>query len=147
MDMRNICILLFLVLLPVVSSAQGKIGYTYDVAGNRVKREIVMQASRSMAKQQTGFSTAQTFSEKLRDHTVKLSSNPAAGTLTLNISGLKSTDQCSLEVFTPQGIHILTEDVRSDNTEINISSQPPGVYLLRITVNGKPTTWKITKKE
>lgn len=38
--MRKYNLLFYLVLLPMVSFAQAKIGYSYDVAGNRVKREI-----------------------------------------------------------------------------------------------------------
>lgn len=58
----------YLALLPVVSSAQDRIGYSYDASGNRIKREIVMQVPKAMAKQQNFSSDNQSFSDMLHDH-------------------------------------------------------------------------------
>lgn len=138
--------LAILTLLPVVSSAQGRIGYSYDAAGNRVKREIIMPVSKTMAKQQNFSSDNQSFSDMLCDHSVKIYPNPSKGVLKICIFGLKDSDKCYLGVYTTQGVQILAEKVKTDNTDVNISNQPNGVYLLQITINGKSTTWKIVKK-
>mgnify|MGYP000777066566 CR=1 FL=1 len=50
--MRKFYLLFYLALLPVTSSAQGRIGYSYDASGNHVKREIVMPVPKVMAKLQ-----------------------------------------------------------------------------------------------
>lgn len=144
--MRKFHLLFYLTLLPIVSSAQDRIGYSYDAAGNRVKREIVMPAPKAMAKQQTFAADGQTFIDMLRDHTVKIYPNPTEGGLQVSISGLTGTDKCSLEVYTSQGAQVLTENARTGHVDINISNQPAGVYLLRITINNHSTTWKIIKK-
>lgn len=62
--MRKFYLSFYLVLLPVVSSAQDRIGYSYDASGNRVKREIVMPVPKAMAKQQNFSSDNQSFSDK-----------------------------------------------------------------------------------
>ena len=144
--MRKFHLLFYLTLLPIVSSAQDRIGYSYDAAGNRVKREIVMPVPKAMAKQQTCAADGQAFTDMLRDHTVKIYPNPTEGGLQVSISGLTGTDKCSLEVYTSQGAQVLTENARTGHVDINISNQPAGVYLLRITINNHSTTWKIIKK-
>lgn len=144
--MKKFHLLFYLALLPVVSSAQDRIGYSYDASGNRVKREIVMPVPKAMAKQQNFSSDNQSFSDMLRDHSIKIYPNPTKGALQVSISGLTGTDKCSLEVYTAQGAQVLTENVKTDNVDINISNQPNGVYLLQITINGKSTTWKIVKQ-
>lgn len=144
--MRKFYLLLYLALLPVMSSAQDKIGYAYDAAGNRVKREIVMPASKAMAKQQTFNFQNQVFSDMLHEHSIKIYPNPTDGILKVCISGLKSTDKYSLGIYTTQGAQIMADDVSTDNFDTNISNQPAGIYLLRITVNNNSTTWKIIKK-
>lgn len=144
--MKKIYLLPILALLPLVSSAQGTIGYSYDAAGNRVKREIVMPVPKAMAKQQTFAADGQAFTDMLRDHTVKIYPNPTEGALQVSISGLTGTDKCSLGVYTSQGAQILTENVKTDHVDIDISNHPAGVYLLRITINNHSTTWKIIKK-
>lgn len=77
--MRKFHLLFYLTLLPIVSSAQDRIGYSYDAAGNRVKREIVMPVPKAMAKQQTFAADGQAFTDMLRDHTVKIYPNPTEG--------------------------------------------------------------------
>ena len=144
--MRKFHLLFYLTLLPIVSSAQDRIGYSYDAAGNRVKREIVMPAPKAMAKQQTFAADGQTFTDMLRDHTVKIYPNPTEGGLQVSISGLTVTDTATLEVYTSQGAQVLTENARTGHVDINSSNQPAGVYLLRITINNHSTTWKIIKK-
>ena len=144
--MRKIYLLFYLALLPVASSAQDKIGYSYDAAGNRVKREIVVSAPKAMAKRQTFSSEDQIFSDMLRGHSVRIYPNPTEGALKISVTGLKGEDKCMLGVYTAQGAQVLTENVKTDNVDINISNHPAGIYLLRITINNNSTTWKIIKK-
>ena len=138
--------LAILTLLPVVSSAQGRIGYSYDAAGNRVKRQIIMPVPKTMAKQQNFSSDNQSFSDMLCYHSVKIYPNLSKGVLKICIFGLKDSDKCSLGVYTTQGVQILAKKIKTDNTDVDISNQPNGVYLLQIAINGKSTTWKIVKK-
>lgn len=143
--MKKIYFCLSLLLFPLLSTAQSKIAYTYDAAGNRVKREIIMQAPKAKAKRQTINTERQAFSDMLHEHSVKIYPNPTDGFLKVCISGLKGTDKCSLGIYTTQGAQIMTDDMRTDNFDIDISSQPTGIYLLRITINNSSTTWKIIK--
>ncbi len=83
---------------------------------------------------------------KLEDYNIKIYPNPTHGFLKVSISGLKSTDKCSMCLYTTQGTQIITNNVNKDGFEINISNQPIGIYLLRITINNNSTIWKIVKK-
>lgn len=143
--MKKIFLCFSFMLFPVFTFAQSKIGYAYDMAGNRIKREIVISASRAMAKKQS-FESQDFYSERLREHSVKIYPNPTQGNLRVSISGLGNSDKCHLGVYSIQGTQILAFDVNSDNANVDISNQPNGVYLLQITINGKSTTWKIIQK-
>jgi hypothetical protein len=143
--MKKIYLCLSFLILPIVSLAQSKIGYAYDMAGNRTKREIVIYSLGAMAKKQYSNSQDDS-SEKLREHFVKINPNPTLGNLKIGISNLKNDDKCYLELYSVQGVQILAFDVNSDNIDLDISNQSNGVYLLKITINGKSTTWKIIKK-
>lgn len=143
--MKQIFLCFSFMLFPAFTFAQSKIGYAYDMAGNRIKREIVISASRAMAKKQS-FESQDFYSERLREHSVKIYPNPTQGNLRVSISGIGNSDKCHLGVYSIQGTQILAFDVNSDNANVDISNQPNGVYLLQITINGKSTTWKIIKK-
>ena len=143
--MRKIFLYFCFMLFPAFVFAQSKIGYAYDMAGNRIKREIVMSASQAMAKKQS-FESQDFYSERLREHSVKIYPNPTQGNLKVSISDLETSDKCHLGVYSIQGTQIFAFDVSSDNADVDISNQPNGVYLLQITINGQSTTWKIVKQ-
>lgn len=144
--MKKIYMCLLFLFSSLVSMGQSKIAYVYDAAGNRVKREIVMQAPKAKGEQRSFESEEQMFSDMLYDYSVNIYPNPTEGTLKISILGLKDTDKCLLEVYTMQGAQIISERIKTDNIGINISSRPAGIYLLRIIINDKSTTWKIIKK-
>lgn len=146
MNGKRISLLSCLVLWAVLSFAQSRIGFAYDAAGNRVKREIVLAVPQMMANQGAFAVGNRSFTDTMQGHSIKILSNAVEEILKISISGLQSTDRCSLAVCTYQGIVLLMEKIRGEVVTINISSQPAGVYLLRITLNNHTTTWKIVKK-
>lgn len=146
MNGKRISLLSCLVLWAVLSFAQSRIGFAYDAAGNRVKREIVLAVPQMMANQGAFAVGNRSFTDTMQGHSIKILSNAVEEILKISISGLQSTDRCSLAVCTYQGIVLLMEKIRGEVITINISSQPAGVYLLRITLNNHTTTWKIVKK-
>ena len=143
---RKLYIVICLFHLSVVAFAQGTINYTYDNAGHRVKREIVMPAQKAMTAYQASPSDERLYADVLQNHPIKICSHPAAGTLTICVHELKNTDKCMLWVYTTQGAQVQKENVSSDRIDIDISSQPEGIYLLKIDINEKSTTWKIIRK-
>ena len=145
--MKKIYLYFSLMLFPAFTFAQSKIGYAYDMAGNRIKREIVMSASPAMANRQS-FESQYFYSESLIEHSVKIYPNPTQGNLKVSIPGLASSDKCHMGVYSVQGTQILAFDVSSEsaNVDMDINNQPNGVYLLQITINEESTTWKIIKK-
>lgn len=144
--MRKFYICLTLLFFPFFSKAQSKIEYTYDAAGNRIRREIIMQAPKAKARQQTFDAEGQAFSDMLNEHGIKIYPNPTYGLLKVSVYGLRSTDKCSMSLYTTQGARIMANNVNKESLEINISNQPAGIYLLRITINNNSTIWKIIKK-
>lgn len=144
--MRKLCILFCLISFPLVSLAQNKIGYSYDAAGNRIKREIVMSNPKTMVRKRPADNQDKTYSDRLNGHSVQIQSNPTQGTLRINILGKEDTDRCKLEIYSMKGIQIMKNEMKGDIMDVDISNQPAGVYILKITINGNSTTWKIIKE-
>lgn len=121
-------------------TAVGQISYSYDLAGNRVKREIVMSSLAPKNSLVTGFT------EVLAKKNIRIYPNPTKGHLRVEVVGYDSTDKCLLQVFNATGALIINKKATLPFTEINITNQPNGIYLLQITLNGENTKWKIIKK-
>ena len=91
--MRLIISILFL--LPLIVSSQTIVNYTYDAAGNRIKREIVL--SRSME------NTEKPLTETISSKSISIYPNPTAGLLKISISGWETTDKCKFTIFSLKG--------------------------------------------
>ena len=127
--------------MPYAASAQS-VKYSYDNAGNRIKREIVMKTKSSYEET----STTECFSEMLLEKNIRIYPNPMKGRLKVEIAGYESADRCILRIFNASGQQILSTHVSSSWTELDISSRANGIYILYISLNNKETTWKIIKK-
>lgn len=62
--------------------------------------------------------------------------NPSRGMLAVRATGLGSVKICSIGIYSPQGQLIFSSDFR-DVTELKINTAgfPPGIHLMRITLN------------
>jgi hypothetical protein len=49
-------------------------------------------------------------------------------------------------VYTLKGTEVLNQPLTDAETMVDISDKRSGVYILKVTVNGVATTWKVTKK-
>lgn len=135
----RIKLLLILLIISTSIYAQ-RITYSYDATGNMIKKEIVMSRSNPIDPQ------VKPYSEILSSKEVKIYPNPTEGRLKIEILNLNEEDQCSLEIYNLSGTRIIhTSDIRLSN-ELDITSQPDGIYFLKINLNQKISSWKIIKK-
>lgn len=135
--------LLFSVTLSM--SAQNKIRYSYDAAGNRTKREIVIEPQNApetphkapRGKNNRGFDGK---------YTADIHNNDDVNRIVASVDGLKAGDRCRIDMYSVQGELVMQHDMDNGSTVIDMGRMQNGVYLMRITINGMSETWKITKK-
>lgn len=128
----------------IITSSLGMaqtLSYSYDAAGNRVKREIVLNANKSP--QQTNETL---FMERLSDFDIKIYPNPTKGQLKVEISNLEKDDECTFLLFSLAGMQILSKQVSEPTMDLDLSGHPNGIYILQIIINGTNTIWKIIKE-
>ena len=77
--MKKTCICLALLFSPFLLKAQNKVAYAYDNAGNRIGREIVMQAQKAKASRQLPGTARLSFTDMLNEHDIKIYPNPTYG--------------------------------------------------------------------
>lgn len=127
----------------VAMNAQNRVQFAYDQAGNRVKRELVITHNARSAKKAA--TREEAYFEDLGERTVKISSN-GSGIIKITVLHMHTEDEGNVEVYSLSGSEVLNLSLSSIETLVDISDKPKGVYILKVTLNGKVTTWKITKK-
>nr|WP_297169063.1 T9SS type A sorting domain-containing protein [uncultured Dysgonomonas sp.] len=137
----KILLLIFLT-MPLYMIGQNKIKYSYDDAGNRIKREIVLSSLKSAISSDQITS----FIEEVADQKIIIYPNPTKGQLTIEITDPENTVTGNLTIFNLRGQVIAKEQISSTRTSIDISTEPRGAYILHININEETSAWKIIKE-
>jgi len=126
--------------------------YTFDASGNRTYREKVITYPKSAKLPKDSLSSPQkdkvgeVYNDLLDNKEIKIYPNPTRGLLTVDIP-LRESDRARISIFDMQGRTLMDFNNAGTSTDIDLSGQPAGMYLLRIFINNKPTTWKIIKQD
>lgn len=142
--LRNILFPLLMAVAATTATAQN-VSYTYDAAGNRIKREIVMNRNSAPAVN-TQEEREEVYSEMLSKKQVSIYPNPTSGMLKVEVLNLGDGENCTLRIFNSAGVQITSTHMTSTTAALDISNQPNGIYFLRVAIGKEESTWKIIKK-
>lgn len=125
----------------MLTHGQNSISYTYDNAGNQIKRNVIMLDKRVAVKTEEVKPIEQgDLGEK-----ILIYPNPTKGEITIDTSGFDEFKEGNVSIIDMQGKTILKEKMISNDTYLNISSNPSGTYIMTINIDGKRHQWKIIK--
>jgi len=135
------------------SYAQTILTYTYDHAGNRIQKKIIIL--KSAFKQQISDSSSLQrkmdekdipFEENVGQLSVKICPNPVNSLLNIKITGIEKNCVWDYYLISINGRLITKSRTSADNENINFSYLQPGMYLLRMEVNNNIFKWIIIKE-
>lgn len=137
--MKRVNVFLFFVMFSLSLSAQKKVMYAYDAAGNRIKKEILFEQSQSK-------SQVVAYSDMLDEKEIKIYPNPTEGELRVEIfNELKKTEGI-VTVHGNNGAMIYTTPIINGFASLDISSCPNGLYILHVKIGDCVSSWKIIKR-
>jgi hypothetical protein len=121
--------------------------FIYDDSGNRTLREAEIIQLKSGA---TGSSCHEDFQEQvlgkeLSGRAIKIYPNPTKGSIKISISETVN-DAPRVIVYNTLGQVIADKHIEGTEGEINLSQQSPGIYFMRIVIDGKSLEWKVLKE-
>ena len=126
-------------------------GFEYDASGNRTSRWVIQIRSAKIPKDSLSLTSpkdkeSEVFREMLDNREVAIYPNPTKGLLTVEIP-LSNNDLSRITLHDIQGRTLMEFKNATTTTQIDLSGQPPAIYLLRIFINNKSMTWKIIKQD
>ena len=125
-----------------VNAYADRVVYSYDASGNRIQsqKQIRLRDAENGSDQDTI-----PLRESLSSHRITIYPNPTKGQFSVEITGSAIPDNSSISIYSLQGSVIYQDDEPDILNEIDLSSQPNGIYMLRITIGSETSTWKIIK--
>lgn len=120
--------------------AQQTVQFTYDLSGNRIKKEITFATVRSSETE------PQTLIDNTFEEKVIIYPNPTKGLLKVQFSDFDGEYSGQAWLYNLSGKTIEKQVIKSEFIEFDLSGYPAGVYLLALEINKKRSTWKIIKE-
>lgn len=119
---------------------QNAVKYDYDLAGNRIKRSIIVEAVRGgegrrlEAPQDTVLANTEVYP------------NPTFGLIHVNLKSWNETNKCVLIIKDMIGNIIFTTQPLNSQLDVDLGNYPNGTYLLHVAINENKKIWKIIKE-
>ena len=139
--------------------------FVHDASGNRIGRHtIILSSPQSAPRRASAFAgnpdaendyfsneedleiSDNFFTDKLNESDVVIFPNPTRGALAVEIRNMNSEIPHQITVFNLNGSIVFQKNDIGNFTEIDLSIQPRGVYLLRISSPDSFITWRIIKE-
>ena len=141
-------ILLLLAGIALSVFSQNRVQYTYDAAGNRLSglssqlrmAAIVEQENEEIDPQET------VYSDKIEQSNIRIYPNPTKGILKIEITRMSEENPIHLQLYDISGRIFVDEPDAAPFTDLNISDQPAGTYILKVSSDNRTTLWKIIKE-
>ena len=130
--------MLFALFIFTSSVRAQSVSFTYDAAGNRISHSITVNRVRERITMDMEETAAE-----MREERVRLIVDSSSDILTIDVTGYHDEDKGSVSLFSLSGYHVRDVTVRSAHTQIDLNGLPQGVYVVRVTLNGKAETWKV----
>lgn len=147
--MRKRTLILLLLLGGLLSSysvhAQNTVKFTYDNCGNRIKRTLQLRKVEENGKNvETKNEFVSYANDSIGGMTVSLFPNPTEGRVMVSFSD-NANATINATLTTISGTIIERQRFVGNQHEFDLSSQPAGVYLLKLIFGDETRTWKIVK--
>lgn len=138
---------LILFILLCISSHIGygqHIRFTYDDAGNRIRRELVtIQEVNTQDRKMQKFLTGNNL-----DSEITINADKSSNLIHINTKDRKLQGEYKIAMYSIAGYMVLESQLSiTGYAEVDISQLPKGVYVLVVTNGTESKAWKITKSE
>lgn len=115
------------------------IAYTYDAAGNRIKREQKNVVTRSISDE-----FAEDTEEGIAEKNVTVTEK--GGRIKILVRELDPDNSYEVSLYSSNGILHLTKTIDANTTTISLLDYPTGTYILTIKYKEETTTYKFARK-
>jgi hypothetical protein len=146
MKKLSISLIVLLVITSLRTYSQ-TIYYYYDNAGNRTERTIYLEDNKGSASHKNKDVKKAFTDNTFKPQSIKIYPNPTQGLLSIEVSEDPENDaEIQIILTDTNGKVILNKTKVPHITEVNLSTQPNGLYILTLKKGIATSKWKIIKQ-
>jgi hypothetical protein len=126
--------------------------YTHDANGNRIVRETIVlktanpNTSNAANSQPTAQQQEAGLETYLLGSKINIYPNPTQGSVQLVIEGLAPEHTATVVVLNANGQPMQQQPISTANTTLDLSGYAAGLYIVRLTLNGRYKEWRVVKQ-
>ena len=145
-------ILLLLITIWFVPDVLGQsASFTYDAAGNRTQRTIILQQApqtRASATETEARAMPETprYHDMLGERKVIIYPNPTRGIIQIEFQGYGEMQGARLMLYSLQGSLLLQVNNVESSTNVDLTPYPAGMYILIMIEGMERSEWRIIKE-
>lgn len=124
-------------------SAQTKVCFQHDASGNRTNRSVCFKC---IAATSDSITVSQPIIESFGKMQIILYPNPTKGHLTINIANMPDNATGEIILSDMIGRLLIKQCTNRGTTQLDLSSHPTGLYVLKIRIDDKVSEWKVIKE-
>ena len=131
-------------LFSLTNTIKAQVSYSYDEAGNRILRHVIVMKAPQNAKKAVVDSTAQ--KESLGEQEIIIYPNPTRGILKIELKGKMPETPVQLVLMDSNGRPLIKRELIQSPELLDITAYPATWYLMRIIRGTEVKEWKIIKQ-
>lgn len=129
------------------STVKAQVVFGYDAAGNQIFRERVIDMSANNYAINEKRLSETKYEDILKGMKITIYPNPTKGIVRIDISGMQIPENASIRIYNLQGVMLSQVENIGESNLVDLSSQPIGIYVMRIIIEkGRVSAWKIIKE-
>ena len=117
------------------------VNYEYDNSGNIKSRKVITLKSSDAASD--SIVESRIFEDT--EINIKIYPNPTRGDLKIEVPDYKDNEILIFQAYDMNGRLLLNTKRNEASTTLDLSNFPNGTYILRMSRNGKASSWRIIK--
>lgn len=122
--------------------------YTHDGNGNRIIRETMLLKTNHPGSDSTLIqdnSKPEVLETYLLGNHISIYPNPTAGIIVLETEDAEALVGAEVHLLDGNGRHIIKQNVTGQQTEIDLSANANGTYIVRLIHQGRIKEWRVVK--
>ncbi|MCT1526052.1 hypothetical protein [Sphingobacterium hotanense] len=142
--MKKIALTIIICLIGLLAHAQQRLSYSYDAAGNRTSRTVIVGAQAVSGKEDQE-TTSQVYIDSLDGKELAIRPGSGNTSLAVSVKGIPSSQDGRIYFMDSAGKILSEKPMSGETTIVELDELSMGTYTMRIVLNRHSSIWKLVK--